>query len=56
MGSLVQVGEAMIKILYIGKEKYKEYGRPYIVSRDGRFGIVIKSGKINIGDSAEIIS
>ena len=56
VGSLVQIGEAIIKILHIGKEEYKEYGRPYIVSREGRFGIVIKGGKINIGDSVEIIS
>ena len=56
VGSLVRVGEAIIKMLYIGKEEYKEYGRPYIVSREGRFGIVIKGGKINIGDSVEIIS
>lgn len=56
VGSLVRVGEAIIKILHIGKEEYKEHGRPYIVSREGRFGIVIKGGKINIGDSVEIIS
>lgn len=56
VGALVRVGEAIIKILYIGKEEYKEHNRPYIVSREGRFGIVIKGGKINIGDSIEIIS
>lgn len=56
VGSLVQIGEAIIKILHIGKEEYKEHGRPYIVSREGRFGIVIKGGKINIGDSVEIIT
>lgn len=54
-GTLIKAGEAVIKILYIGKDKYKEHGRPYIVSREGRFGIVVKSGKINIGDAAEII-
>lgn len=55
VGTIIQIGEATIKILYIGKEEYKEHSRPYIVSREGRFGIVIKSGKINIGDSAEVI-
>lgn len=55
VGSLFRVGEAIIKILYIGKEEYKEHDRPYIVSREGRFGIVIKGGKINIGDLVEII-
>lgn len=56
VGSLVRVGEAIIKILHIGKEEYKEHGRPYIISREGRFGIVIKGGKINVGDSVEIIN
>ncbi|MBV7274111.1 iron-sulfur cluster assembly scaffold protein [Clostridium sp. PL3] len=55
VGSVIQIGEAMIKIVYIGKEEYKEHGRPYIVSREGRFGTVIKSGKINIGDLVEAI-
>ncbi|WP_411682306.1 MOSC domain-containing protein [Clostridium thailandense] len=55
IGTLIQIGEAIIKVLYIGKEEYKEHGRPYIVSREGRFGTVIKSGKINIDDSVEVI-
>lgn len=29
---------------YIGKEVYKEKGRPYIVSREGRFGRVRRDG------------
>lgn len=53
--SSIQIGEVVIKILYIGKDKYKEYGRPYIVSREGRFGIVVKGGKINVGDPVEVI-
>lgn len=56
VGTLVKAGEAVIKILYIGKEIFKEHGRPYIVSREGRFGTVIKGGKINTGDSVEIIT
>ena len=56
VGTLVKAGEVVIKILYIGKEIFKEYGRPYIVSREGRFGTVIKGGKINTGDSVEIIT
>lgn len=55
IGAVIQIGEAVIKIQHVGKEKYKEHGRPYIVSREGRFGIVIKGGKINIGDSVKTI-
>lgn len=53
--SLIRIGEVVIKILYIGKDKYKEHGRPYIVSREGRFGIVVKGGRINVGDHVEVI-
>ncbi|RMD00455.1 MOSC domain-containing protein [Clostridium autoethanogenum] len=53
--SSIRIGEVVIKILYIGKDKYKEYGRPYIVSREGRFGIVVKGGRINVGDPVEVI-
>lgn len=55
VGIVIQIGEVRIKILHIGKEEYKEHGRPYIVSREGRFGTVMKGGKINIGDSVEVI-
>ncbi|OBR90131.1 MOSC domain protein [Clostridium ragsdalei P11] len=55
VNSLIQIGEVVIKILYIGKDEYKEHGRPYIVSREGRFGIVVKGGKINVGDPVEVI-
>lgn len=55
IGTVIQIGEAVIKIQHIGKEEYKEHGRPYIVSREGRFGIVIKGGKINIGDFVKTI-
>jgi len=50
IGSLVKVGRAVVKILYIGKESYKEHGRPYIVSREGRFGRVIQGGTVKVGD------
>lgn len=55
VNSLIKIGGVIIKILYIGKDEYKEYGRPYIVSREGRFGIVVKGGKINVGDNVEVI-
>jgi MOSC domain-containing protein YiiM len=49
-GSLLKIGEAEIEILYIGKDEFKEKGRPYIVSREGRFGKVVKGGKVRKGD------
>lgn len=54
-GSLVKVGQAVIKIMHIGKEQFKEHGRPYIVSREGRFGRVIQGGIVKIGDSVSIM-
>lgn len=55
IGTVIQIGEVVIKIQHIGKEEYKEHGRPYIVSREGRFGVVIKGGKINIDDFVKTI-
>lgn len=52
---ILQIGEAEIEVLYIGKEELKEHGRPYIVSREGRFGRVHKSGKVKVGDEIRII-
>ncbi len=56
VGSLIKIGTAVVKILHVGKDEYKEDGRPYIVSREGRFGRVIKSGFARVGDQAEIIA
>jgi MOSC domain-containing protein YiiM len=53
-GTVIEIGTAKIKILYIGKEVFKERGRSYIVSREGRFGIVLESGVINVGDKVLI--
>ncbi|AHF11182.1 hypothetical protein DEHRE_00150 [Dehalobacter restrictus DSM 9455] len=41
--------------MYVGKEQYKEHGRPYIVSSEGRFGRVVKEGRIWVGDSVELL-
>ncbi|MGI6685884.1 MAG: MOSC domain-containing protein [Bacillota bacterium] len=54
-GVKVKVGSALVSILYIGKDEYKEHGRPYIVSREGRFGKVLESGKVKIGDKIRIV-
>ncbi|UCC65893.1 MAG: MOSC domain-containing protein [Deltaproteobacteria bacterium] len=50
IGMKLKIGEAEVSICHIGKEKPKEEGRPYIVSREGRFGKVTKSGRVNVGD------
>ena len=55
VGKTLKLGEAEVKILHIGKEVFKEHGRPYIVSREGRFGRVVKGGKVKVGDNAGII-
>jgi len=54
VGVIVKIGEAEVQIMQVGKE-YKEHGRPYIVSREGRFGKVIKGGKVKVGDDVQNI-
>jgi MOSC domain-containing protein YiiM len=54
-GVIVKIGEAEVLITQVGKE-HKEHGRPYIVSREGRFGKAIKGGKVKTGDEVSIIS
>lgn len=56
IGTLVQIGESVIKIMHIGKNRFKEHGRPYIVSREGRFGRVIKGGPVKVGDTVSIVN
>lgn len=50
-GCLLKVGQAEIEILYIGKE----HGRPYIVSREGRFGRIHRGGIVRVGDLVEVL-
>ncbi|GAB6171778.1 MOSC domain-containing protein [Paradesulfitobacterium aromaticivorans] len=49
-GMVLRLGEAEMEIYYVGKEEWKEQGRPYIVSREGRFGRVVKGGMVRVGD------
>ena len=54
--TLVQIGnDVLIQIKHVGKEILKEHGRPYIVSREGRFGIVKKGGNIKVGDNIFLV-
>jgi MOSC domain-containing protein YiiM len=56
VGSVVQIGkDVLIEIKHIGKEVFKEHDRPYIVSREGRFGIVLQGGTIKVGDSISLL-
>jgi MOSC domain-containing protein YiiM len=50
IGRRLKIGEAEVLICHIGKERFKDTGRPYIVSREGRFGQVVKSGAVKQGD------
>lgn len=55
VGALLKIGEAEIRILHIGKEERKENGRAYIISREGRFGRVVKGGKVRLGDEVQLV-
>lgn len=54
VGAVLQIGEAVVEIHHVGKE-HKEHGRPYIVSREGRFGKVLRGGIIQTGDSVGMV-
>jgi len=55
VGRRLRIGEAEVVICHIGKETPKDAGKPYIVSRQGRFGQVVKSGKVAIGDAVVLL-
>ncbi len=56
-GTILEIGGAQIEILEIGKLSFEppESGRPYIVSREGRFGRVLKGGRVKSGDLVKIV-
>lgn len=54
VGKTLILGDVEIIISHIGKDEFKEQGRPYIVSREGRFGKVTKGGKIKTGNEVKI--
>ncbi len=55
IGKRLRIGEAEVLICHIGKERPKDKGRPYIVSREGRFGRVTKGGRVTVGDPVIIL-
>lgn len=55
VGKTLVLGDVVeVSILHLGKEEFKNSGRPYIVSREGRFGRVIRGGKVKKGDKVKI--
>jgi MOSC domain-containing protein YiiM len=55
VGRHLKIGEAEVEIRHIGKETPKDAGKHYIVSRQARFGTVVKSGRIAVGDAVELL-
>jgi MOSC domain-containing protein YiiM len=55
VGRRLRIGEAEVVIYHIGKETRKDKGKPYIVSREGRFGKVVKGGRVVIGDAVVLL-
>jgi MOSC domain-containing protein YiiM len=55
VGRQLRIGKAEVLICHIGKERFKDTGRPYIVSREGRFGTVVKSGRVATGDAVILL-
>lgn len=55
VGKKLKIGEAEVEIVQIGKGKLEPEGRPWIVSREGRFARVTRSGKVKVGDSVLVL-
>ncbi len=59
VGTKLQIGETILEITQIGKEFVKDPSlhtpREVIMHKEGVFCIVVKTGKVNIGDGVKII-
>jgi cyclic pyranopterin phosphate synthase len=55
VGRRLRIGEALVEITQIGKGKLEPSGRPWIVSREGRFGVVLEGGRVKVGDRVELL-
>ena len=56
IGRHLVIGQAEVEIRHIGKETPKDAGKPYIVSRQGRFGTIVKSGEVAVGDAVILLN
>jgi len=54
-GKKLKIGKTLLEITEIGKEEYVDSGKPYVVSRWGRFCKVIKGGTVEPGDSVRLL-
>ena len=59
VGTRLQIGETILEITQIGKDFVKDPSlhtlREVIMHKEGVFCIVLKSGKVNIGDGVSIV-
>lgn len=54
-GKRLLIGDAELEILQIGKENFVDEGRPYAVSRWGRFCRVVKGGTVELYDEVKLL-
>jgi len=59
VGTKLQIGETLLEITQIGKDFVKDSSlhtpREVIMHKEGVFCIVLKTGKVNIGDGVSIV-
>ncbi len=56
VGNILRVGDSVVEIIHIGKDVFHDEGRPFVVSREGRFGDVLKDGWVRVGDKVSVIN
>jgi len=55
-GKILKIGDAELEIVEIGKDEYVDEGRPYAVSRWGRFCRVVKGGEVKLYDEVKVLA
>ena len=55
VGTILKIGDSVVEIMHIGKDVFHDEGRPFIVSREGRFGNVLKDGWVKVGDRVSVV-
>jgi len=54
-GKKLEIGGVLLEVMEIGKQEYVNSGKPYVVSRWGRFCKVLKGGVVKPGDSVRLL-